>query len=252
MKNISQKKISLLTYLKEKKIATMDEVKSFLNTQARMTVFRKLSQLNYISSCSHCGRYYSLKRIARFNQNGIWIYNSVVFSKYGTLKKTIESLIESSSKGYTASELNNVVKVKVDNVLLELSKSKVIMRKKISGMYVYYSTSSNLSKQQELKRKNRIKCVSSGKFEPENLANELKAALIIFYSTLNEKQRRLYAGLESLKAGYGGDRIIAELLGIDQKTVARGKHELLSEEADADTIRQSGGGRKKIKKKSIM
>jgi hypothetical protein len=116
---------------------------------------------------------------------------------------------------------------------------------------VYYSTSSNLSKQQELKRKNRIQCIRSAKMEPEILTNELKVALIIFYSTLNEKQRRLYAGLESLKVGHGGDKFIAELLDIDQKTVAKGKRELLSEEVDVDTIRKSGGGRKKIKKKSI-
>ena len=251
MKNNATISNDLITYLNKKKIVTMDEVKALLNTNVRMTVYRKLSQLNYISSCSHSGRYYSLKRIARFNQNGIWNYKSVIFSKYGTIKKTIEYLIENSSKGYTASELNHVVNVKVDDALLELLKLKVILRKKVSGVYVYYSTSSNLSKQQELKRKNRIQCMHSAKMEPEFLTNELKAALIIFYSTLNEKQRRLYAGLESLKLGHGGDKFIAELLDIDQKTVARGKRELLSEEVDVDTIRKSGGGRKKIKKKSI-
>jgi hypothetical protein len=45
---------------------------------------------------------------------------------------------------------------------------------------------------------------------PKILMNELKAALIIFLSTLNEKQRRLYAGFESLKVGHGGDKQIAE------------------------------------------
>ena len=70
---------------------------------------------------------------------------------------------------------------------------------------------------------------------PEILTDELKAALIIFFSTLNEKQRRLYAGFESLKAGYGGDKQIAKLLDIDQRTVAKGRRELLSREVDVDT-----------------
>ena len=252
MKYFSTTSKSLLTYLKEKKIVTMDEVKAFLNTNTRMTAFRKLSQLNYISSCSHSGKYYTLKRIARFNRNGIWIYNSVVFSKYGTLKKTLETMIENSSKGYTAAELNSLLKVKVEDVLLELSKSKIVIRKKMSGVYVYYSTSSNLCKPQELKRKDRIQCVGNAKMESEILMNELKATLIIFYSTLNEKQRRLYAGLESVKVGRGGDKFIAELLDIDQKTVAKGKRELLSGEVGVDSIRKSGGGRKKVKKKSPM
>ena len=34
-------------------------------------------------------------------------------------------------------------------------------------------------------------------------------------SLLDEKQRRLYAGPESLKLGYGGDRKVAEFLGMD-------------------------------------
>lgn len=230
----------------------MDEVKAFLNTNVRMTAFRKLSKLNYISSYSHSGRYYSLKRIARFNKDGIWDYKSVKFSKFGTLKKTIETMIEKSSKGYTASELNSVLKVKVEDVLLELSKSKVVIRKKMLGVYVYYSASSDLCKKQEMNRKDRIQCIGNVKMKSESLMNELKAALIIFYSTLNEKQRRLYAGIESLKVGHGGDKFIAELLDIDQKTVAKGKRELLSGEVDADTIRKSGGGRKQFKKKSLL
>jgi len=61
--------------------------------------------------------------------------------------------------------------------------------------------------------------------------NELKAALIIFFSTLDEKQRRLYAGYESLKIGHGGDKRIADLLDIDPKTVAKGRRELLGGKA---------------------
>jgi hypothetical protein len=82
--------------------------------------------------------------------------------------------------------------------------------------------------------------------------NELKAALIIFFSTLDEKQRRLYAGYESLKIGHGGDKRISELLDLDQKTVAKGRQELLGGKVNVDRIRKSGGGRKQIKKKSQM
>ena len=84
---------------------------------------------------------------------------------------------------------------------------------------------------------------------PEILMNELNAALIMFFSTLNEKQRRFYAGFESLKVGYGGDKQIAELLNIDRRTVAKGRIELLNDEVDLDTIREAGGVRKHIKKK---
>ena len=45
--------------------------------------------------------------------------------------------------------------------------------------------------------------------------DELKAAVILFFSLLDEKQRRLYAGLEAVRIGHGGDRRVAELLGVD-------------------------------------
>ena len=75
--------------------------------------------------------------------------------------------------------------------------------------------------------------------------NDVKASIILFYCTLNEKQRRLYAGLESLKIGNNGDQVIAKLLGLNRKTVSKGRNELLNDSINTDTIRNSGGGRKK-------
>ena len=84
--------------------------------------------------------------------------------------------------------------------------------------------------------------------KPDVLLNEVKAAIILFYSSLNEKERRLYAGLESMKIGRGGDTAISELLGIDRKTIARGRNELLGDTIDTERTRQKGAGRKDIKK----
>ena len=60
---------------------------------------------------------------------------------------------------------------------------------------------------------------------------------------LDEKQRRIYAGLESLKIGYGGDRQIADLFGIDPHTVAKERSQLLSQYFEQDRVRKKGGGR---------
>jgi hypothetical protein len=42
--------------------------------------------------------------------------------------------------------------------------------------------------------------------------HELKAAIILFYSLLNEQQRRLYAGQESIRLGRGSDTRLADFL----------------------------------------
>lgn len=249
MTTMNNQKELLINHLNKEKISTIEEIKNSLNTQTRMTAFRWLKKIDYISSCSHSGKYYSLKHIAKYNQSGLWFYKSVIFSKYGTLKKTLKILINQSQEGYSASELNTILKIKVDDVLLELTKTKAISRKKISGNYVYLSSAAKLSKKQELTRNDSIQYQDNLEMHPEILMNEMKAALIIFFSTLNEKQRRFYAGLESLKIGHGGDKKIAELLNIDRRTVSRGRRELLSRDVELDTVRETGGGRKQIKKK---
>ncbi len=249
MKKTSIDTEHLVSCLKNKKIMTIDELKTTLRTQCRMTVLRKLTVVGYISSYSHSGKYYSLKRIARYNTYGIWSCQSAFFSQHGTLKNTIECLISSSTQGYTASELTRILNVKVEDVLLELVTTNTITRKKRSGMYVYYTTSPHVRKKQELTRVDRIQSANDA-MRPAVSLHELKAALILFLSTLNEKQRRLYAGYESLKIGHGGDTRIAELLDVNPKTVARGRQELLGGTVNVERVREPGGGRKEIKKNS--
>ena len=84
---------------------------------------------------------------------------------------------------------------------------------------------------------------------PQELSEELKAAIVLFFSLLDEKQRRLYAGLESHKLGHGGDRKISELFGVDVHTVSRGRRELFGAEVQWEGVRKSGGGRKRTEKK---
>src|ERR1035437_2174221 len=83
--------------------------------------------------------------------------------------------------------------------------------------------------------------LASSLAKAEVVSDELKAAIILFSSMLNEKQRRLYAGLESLKLGYGGDQRMADFIGMDPHTVAKGRRELPSSRAESG--QQLGQGR---------
>jgi hypothetical protein len=75
--------------------------------------------------------------------------------------------------------------------------------------------------------------------------------MVLFYGLLDEKQRRLCAGLESAKLGYGGDAKVAGFFGIDPHTVARGRQQLLEQDFEVERIRRSGGGRKAVEKKRL-
>ncbi len=222
MRAISFPAKRLLSLLERQKIATITELKNTMGSNSSMTIFRKLQELKYITSCSHSGKYYSLEDIAQFNHMGLWFYNSVLFSSYGSLSETLRVSVEQSEKGLTALELEKLLNIKPNAPLLELIKDNKICREKISGIFVYFSNNSTIRRQQELLRKDCFQDIGSIGFTPKIIMNEVKVALIIFFSLLDEKQRRLYSGLESLRLGHGGDKQIAELLGLNEKTVAKG------------------------------
>ena len=80
-------------------------------------------------------------------------------------------------------------------------------------------------------------------------ANRWGQQVSLVFARLDEQQRRIYAGLESLKAGRGGDPWIAELLDLNLATVSRGRREILSGEVLEERVRKVGGGRKPLEKK---
>jgi hypothetical protein len=54
----------------------------------------------------------------------------------------------------------------------------------------------------------------------------VEEAMRYTFSTLNERQRRLFAASEALKLGHGGIVYIAQLLNCHRRTVERGLNEL--------------------------
>jgi transposase len=76
---------------------------------------------------------------------------------------------------------------------------------------------------------------------------ETERAMKAFYSSLSEKDRRRYAGIEALQLGRGGQQYIARTLGCSRNTVKKGACEVsgLPMQAVDKRIRQPGGGRKK-------
>jgi len=237
--------------LRRSKIATMPELKRALGTEVDVTVFRKLKQLAYRTSYSHRGSYYTLDETAHFDQNGLWSFQSVWFSHHGTLLDTAQALVEKSAAGYFAEELDHLLHVETKAPLLRLVQHKRVARQPVAGLYLYCSLNPLLRERQLLARRvlQAEPDLASSLVQAAVVSDELKAAIVLFSSMLNEKQRRLYAGLESLKFGYGGDERIAEFIGMDPHTVAKGRRELLEQDLEIDRIRKAGGGRKLLEKK---
>jgi hypothetical protein len=233
----------------ENKILTLARLKEVLGTTSTMTVYRRLKTLSYLTSYSHRGKFYTLPDIPEFDDMGLWSDQGVYFSCSGNLVRTIRHLIDASQMGYGATDLESLLHVEVKHALLELVRAKQIGREKISGLFIYLSGNAGVRQAQVLLQRQWRKLAELRAIGSDLPVDEVKAALILFFSLLDEKQRRLYAGLEAARLGHGGDRRIAELLALDAHTVARGRRELLGGEVDRTRLRGRGGGRKSVKKK---
>ena len=239
------------TLIRKQKIASLPELMAAIGTNARRTVFRKLRDLSCRTSYSHCGRYYTLDDIVEFDDLGLWSHREVWFSTRGTLLETAAALVMAAEDGYFVEELDILLHVSTKEALRKLVRLGRLVRDRVGGRFLYCAQNADCHRRQIVARRARL--AEPGLVGPMPEAtivpDELRAAIVLFFSLLDEKQRRLYAGLEALKTGHGGDARIAELLGLDVGTVARGRRELLAQDVEVERIRAVGGGRKPAEKK---
>ena len=232
----------LLDLFKRLCAVTMPEMKAALGTEVDVTVFRKLATLDYQTSYSHRGAFYTLRSIPRFDSQGLWSCRGAWFSRQGTLLDTAAALVEAAPAGYLVNELEGVLHVPVKDPLRQLVQAGRLHRQDFHGLYLYLAKDRTRSQEQLAARDVRAQTLDSEE-------DEFRAARVLFYSLLDEQQRRLYAGLESRRWGRGGDRQLAQALGLDEATVARGRKELLAGEVLSERVRRRGGGRPRAEKK---
>jgi len=228
----------LVRLLNDQKVATMPQLKHALGTAVTYTVLRKLSPLGYRSSYSHGGAYYTLDALAHYDELGLWAYRDIHFSQQGTLLNTAEALVTRAAAGYQVPELEAVVHVAAKDALRQLVQAGRLFRREWEGRYLYCA----------LDRTRRQEQWAARQVQPQP-GDDLQAAKALFYSLLDEQQRRLYAGLESLQCGHGGQQRAAQQYGLDVDTLARGERQLLSGQVLRGRVRQPGGGRLAVEKK---
>jgi hypothetical protein len=234
--------------LQQRTVCTFAQLAEALGTESRMTVFRKLAELPYLTSYSHRGKYYALRSSCQFDAGGLWSHRGIWFSTDGTLLDTSKRFVEEATAGYSARELDNSLHVETRQSLLHLVHRHLIERRRFGGAFIYFALDPQ-RRQQQVSSRGKIAQVPIGGVSGEVLEHEVKAAIILFFSLLDERQRRLFAGLEALKVGRGGDARVAALLGVDPHTVAKGRIELLGEDIDPTRVRKAGGGRTAAEKK---
>jgi hypothetical protein len=167
----------------------------------------------------------------------------VWFSRHGTLLATLEKLVSDSERGCFANELESLLHVGVKESLLRLVQRGNISRERIGRSYLYCSKSESVRKRQLVVRG------AGPLLTPTEVPDEVMAAIVLFAALLDERQLRLFAGVQALQFGQRAEGWLSELLGVHRKTIAKGRQELLDRDVDFNRVRKKGAGRPRVEKK---
>ncbi len=135
---------ALIKMFRKRYITDLDNLFHVLETNSRMSVFRRLKVLGYLTSFTAAGRYYTLVDIPTFDSWGLWFYKGIGFSRAGTLKSTIVEIVDSSSTGMTPKEMLHLLKIRAPNTLHNalhgLVKSNQLSRHRLERLHLYAHT----------------------------------------------------------------------------------------------------------------
>ena len=152
MLKFHEKKLErVFKFLEDEKVFTLDQLVSSLSCSTP-TARLKLKQWQAYTSYNQNGRYYTMPTVPRFDENGLWFYEAISFSKYGNLKNTVVHLINTSPIGLTGNEIGNLVRLPPRSFLHHFRNVAGICREKREGVYVYFSDDVERYKEQVGKR----------------------------------------------------------------------------------------------------
>ncbi|MFC1708101.1 hypothetical protein ACFL59_14995 [Planctomycetota bacterium] len=140
------------------RVLTLDELVRRLSV-SRRTVLRRLTEHGYFSSYNRRSRFLTIEEVARFDSRGLWCFQDACFSRYGTLKGTVEHFVTASRSGMTHEELCELLGVRVHNPLLALINEGAISRERLGPVFVYVSLATEV-------REAQIRARSSALGEP--------------------------------------------------------------------------------------
>jgi hypothetical protein len=107
-------------------------------------------------SYNYNGRYYTLRDPTLFDRWGLTSYGDIYFSRDGKLGDTVKRLVRESEAGMTQRELQNLLKVRVQVLLLEATRHDQILREQVQGFYLYLHNNPAIRDTQLKSRHDRI------------------------------------------------------------------------------------------------
>ncbi len=139
----------VLQRFRRQKIITIEQLIRLLKCSV-ITVRRRLKKWKTYTSINKNGRYYTLPKIPVFDENGLWKYQTVLFSKHGNLKQTIVELIKDSETGLSAVEIAGIINLApTSSFLSQIKNVPGVRREKYQGRFIYLADSPDIYNRQK-------------------------------------------------------------------------------------------------------
>lgn len=137
-------------------VVELSDIQAELDDSSRATAFRYLKHVPYRRSYNHNGRYYTRHDPARYDQFGLFSHKGIIFSCDGSLTSTLVRLIREAEAGRTQRELGELLRVRVQGLLLQAVHRGAIDRQRVEKLFVYLHTDPLVQQAQLQQRKELI------------------------------------------------------------------------------------------------
>ena len=206
---------TVVATLQRLRVASMPQLVATLGAPSVRTVFRKLRQVDCLTSYSHGGQYYALRSSARFDTSGLWTHQGIRFSIRGTLRAAVAALTAAAPRGYWHRDLAALVGVNPAAALRHLVRAGSVVRVAVDGRLLY--------------------CAADTARRQAQLAARCAPLTAL---------RPAAPPAAAPPAPAAPPEIAAAWLGWHPKTVRKGRRELASGQVHPGRVRQPGRGRR--------
>ncbi len=142
---------AVIRSFKKEKVVTVVLLSTWLACSVA-TARRRLKAWGAYTSYNGNGRYYTLPEIAEFDDNGLWRYRGMLFSKHGNLKQTLVHLITHSIQGLSGSERGELLGLQSRSFLSHFRDHPALYREKLMGRWIWFSADPERAEKQKQTR----------------------------------------------------------------------------------------------------
>lgn len=150
MENRNDRLISIKNYIQTNKACSFKDILKNIDCSL-ITLRRDIVQLKGITSYTHQGQFITIPGIPVFDEIGIWFYNDIGFTKYGSSLELIINIINKREKGITKELLEEIIGIKISQQIQVLLRRNKLNRVKVGNKYCYISEKLAKNKIQRIK-----------------------------------------------------------------------------------------------------